>query len=52
VGAWPGGPETAFIEHRRILHAIRSRDLDAAVTAMREHLDGALKRYVRAHGGP
>jgi GntR family transcriptional repressor for pyruvate dehydrogenase complex len=52
VGAWPGGPETAFIEHRRILHGIRSRDPDAAVTAMREHLDGALKRYVRAHDGP
>jgi len=50
VGAWPGGPETALIEHRRILDAIRSRDPEAAVTAMRDHLDGALKRYVRAHG--
>jgi DNA-binding GntR family transcriptional regulator len=40
------------MEHRRILDAIRSRDQDAAVTAMRDHLEGALKRYVRARGGP
>lgn len=52
VGAWPGGPETALVEHRRILDAIRSRDAEAAVSAMRDHLGGALRRYVRAHDAP
>ena len=49
VGAWPGGPETACSEHRRILDAIRSRDAESAKAAMRDHIGEALKRYRRAH---
>ena len=49
VGAWPGGPETACNEHRRILDAIRNRDPESAKAAMREHIGEALKRYQRAH---
>lgn len=48
VGAWPGGPETACTEHRRILDAIRNRDPESAKAAMRAHLGGALKRYQQA----
>jgi GntR family transcriptional repressor for pyruvate dehydrogenase complex len=49
VGAWPGGPETACHEHRRILDAIRNHDAESAKAAMREHIGEALKRYQRAH---
>lgn len=52
VGAWPGGPETACIEHRRILDAIRNRDAEAAKAAMRDHIGEALKRYQRAQTPP
>jgi len=49
VGAWPGGPETACSEHRRILEAIRNRDAESAKAAMRDHIVEALKRYERTH---
>ena len=52
VGAWPGGPETACREHRRILDAVRNRDPDSAKAAMRDHIGEALKRYQRAHMPP
>ena len=48
VGAWPGGPETACTEHRRILDAIRNRDPESAKAAMHDHIGGALKRYQQA----
>lgn len=48
VGAWPGGPETACTEHRRILDAIRDRDPESAKAAMHAHIGGALKRYQQA----
>lgn len=47
VGAWPGGPETACTEHRRILDALRKRDAESAKAAMRQHIGEALKRYQR-----
>ena len=49
VGAWPGGPETACAEHRRILDAIREQDAEAAISAMRNHIGEALKRYQQAN---
>ena len=49
VGAWPGGPETACIEHGRILEAIRNRDAETAKSAMRDHIGEALKRYQHTH---
>lgn len=46
------GGEWTVDEHRRIGHAIRACDPDAAETAMRDHLNAAFARFSEAFGAP